>query len=95
MAGSELDIQYVADLARLNLSDDERAKFAGQLKQVLEYVEQLEGVDVSEVEATAHANPVFNVMRPDVSRPGFGLEKALANAPKKAGGQFVVTKVIE
>ena len=95
MADSELDFQYVADLIRLNLSDKEKAEVAGQLSQVLKYVEKLEAVDVSEVEATAHANPVFNVTRPDVSRPGFGLEKALANAPRKASGQFVVTKVVK
>ena len=91
----EFDVRYTAQLARLRLSEEEIAKFQAQLSQVLEYVEALREVDVSGVEPTAHANAVFNVLRADVAREGFTPEQALANAPRQAGGLFIVPKVIE
>ena len=95
MPAPELDVRYVAQLARLNLSDDEIATFQKQLGNVLEYVAKLNALDVSSVEPTAHANAVFNVFRADEPRDGFTAEEALANAPRKANGLFVVTKVVE
>ena len=92
---AEFDVRYTAQLARLNLSEEEIAKFQAQLGQVLEYVENLNAVDVSGVEPTAHAFPVHNVFRDDGSRPSFSAEEALANAPRAANGLFVVPKVIE
>ena len=92
---AEFDVRYTAGLARLNLSEEEIAKFQAQLSQVLEYVEELKGVDVSQVEPTAHANPVFNVVREDEPRDGLTRQEALANAPRQAGGLFSVPKVIE
>ncbi len=89
------DVRYTAQLARLNLSEEEIAKFQTQLSQVLEYVEKLKQVDVSGVEPTAHANEVFNVFRTDQSRPWFGPADALANAPRQANDLFIVPKVIE
>ncbi|MEQ1860051.1 MAG: Asp-tRNA(Asn)/Glu-tRNA(Gln) amidotransferase subunit GatC [Chthoniobacteraceae bacterium] len=92
---AQFDVRYTAQLARLNLSEEEIAKFQAQLGQVLEYVEKLSAVDVSGVEPTAHAFPVHNVFRADEPRPGFTAEEALANAPRAASGLFVVPKVIE
>jgi len=89
------DVRYTAQLARLNLSEEEIAKFQAQLSQVLAYVEKLEKVDVSGVEPTAHANAVFNVFRDDVPRDWFTAEQALSNAPRSANQLFVVPKVIE
>ena len=89
------DVRYTAQLARLNLSEEEIAKFQAQLSQVLAYVEKLEQVDVSGVEPTAHANAVFNVFRDDTPRDWFTPEQALANAPRSANQLFVVPKVIE
>jgi aspartyl-tRNA(Asn)/glutamyl-tRNA(Gln) amidotransferase subunit C len=89
------DVRYTAQLARLNLSENEIAKFQAQLGQVLEYVEKLKAVDVSGVEPTAHAFPVHNVFRTDEARPGFTPQEALANAPRSANGLFIVPKVIE
>ncbi|HYR57310.1 MAG TPA: Asp-tRNA(Asn)/Glu-tRNA(Gln) amidotransferase subunit GatC [Chthoniobacteraceae bacterium] len=89
------DVRYTAQLARLNLSEDEVAKFQAQLTQVLEYVEKLKRVDVSGVEPTAHATEVFNVFRADETRPWFTPEEALANAPRHANQLFIVPKVIE
>lgn len=94
MAHSELDVAYVARLARLRLTDEEACLFQGQLAQVLEYVDQLRAVDVTGVEAAAHATPVFNVFREDVARDCFTAEEALRNAPRQANGLFVVPKVV-
>jgi len=92
---ADFNVRYTAQLARLNLSEEEIAKFQAQLGQVLEYVEKLRAVDVSGVEATAHAFPVHNVFRTDADRPSFSSQEALANAPRAANGLFVVPKVIE
>ena len=92
---SDLDVGYVARLARLNLSEDETRVFQNQLGQVLEHAAKLREVDVSDVEATAHAIPVFNVFREDEPRDWFTAEEALRNAPQKANGLFIVTKVVE
>lgn len=89
------DVRYTAQLARLNLSEEEIAKFQAQLGQVLEYVEKLKAVDVTSVEPTAHANEVVNVFRTDESRPWFTPQEALANAPRQANQLFIVPKVIE
>ncbi len=95
MSDSQLNVRHLAHLARLNLTDEEIASFDAQLGQVLEFVKSLEKADVSSVEPTAHAAPVFNVFRPDTARTGFPPETALANAPRQANDLFIVTKVVE
>lgn len=91
----QFDVRYIAQLARLDLSDAEIAKFQGQLGQVLTHVEKLGKVDVTAVEPTAHANQVVNVFRDDVPRAWFTQREALDNAPRAANGLFVVPRVIE
>jgi aspartyl-tRNA(Asn)/glutamyl-tRNA(Gln) amidotransferase subunit C len=91
----QFDVRYIAQLARIDLSEAEIAKFQGQLGQVLSHVEKLGQVDVSKVEPTAHANQVVNVFRADEPRDWFTPADALANAPRSANGLFVVPKVIE
>ena len=92
---SDLDVAYVAKLARLNLSGEETRLFQKQLSDVLKYAAKLREVDVSHVEAAAHAIPVFNVFREDEPRDWFTAEQALSNAPHKANNLFIVTKVVE
>jgi aspartyl-tRNA(Asn)/glutamyl-tRNA(Gln) amidotransferase subunit C len=92
---SDFNVTYVANLARIELSEDEAARFQGQLDSILDYIRQLESVDVTGIEPTAHASPVFDVLREDVSRPGFTADEALLNAPSRTGDQFRVPKVIE
>ena len=92
---SDFDVRYTAQLARLNLSEEEIAKFQSQLSQVLNYVEKLKEVDVSGVEPTAHAYPTFNIFRKDEARDWFDAPTALANAPRQANDLFIVTKVVE
>ena len=92
---SDLDVAYVSKLARLNLTDGETQLFQKQLADVLKYAEKLGEVDVSQVEAAAHAIPIFNVFREDEPRDWFTAEEALSNAPHQANQLFIVTKVVE
>jgi len=92
---SELDVAYVAKLARLNLTGAETRLFQEQLGEVLKYAEKLREVDVNHVEVAAHAVPIFNVFREDEPGDWFTAEEALSNAPRKANGLFIVTKVVE
>ncbi len=92
---AHIDIDYVANLARIALSDEERSLFSNQLEEILEYIEQLNTVNVDGVEPTAHAFPVTNVWREDVARSGLTQEEAIGNAPEARDGMFVVPKVVE
>ena len=92
---TQIDVAYVARLARLNLTAQETELFQKQLGEVLKYAEKLSGVDVSQVEAAAHAVPMFNVFREDEPRDCFTADVALSNAPRKTNNLFVVTKVVE
>ena len=92
---SDMDIDYVANLARIELSSQEKEKFQGQLGDVLKYFEKLQEVDIKGVEPTAHAFPRFNVWDEDQSVDGFTAEEALSNAPKARNDQVVVPKVVE
>ena len=96
MAGnSDLDVAYVARLARINLTEDEAKIFQKQLDDVLKYVETLRQVDVTGVDTAPHALPISNVFRDDAPRDWFTAEQALTNAPRQANGLFVVPKVVE
>jgi aspartyl-tRNA(Asn)/glutamyl-tRNA(Gln) amidotransferase subunit C len=96
MAGSsDLDVAYVARLARINLTDSEAEVFQKQLNDILRYVEKLRQADVADVESAAHLLPMFNVFREDAPREWFTAEQALSNAPRKANGLFIVPKVVE
>jgi aspartyl-tRNA(Asn)/glutamyl-tRNA(Gln) amidotransferase subunit C len=91
----ELNIDYVANLARLALTPEEKAQFSRQLGDVLHHIEQLGKVDVSGVEPTAHAFPVENVWADDVPRPGLPVAAALRNAPAQRENMVSVPKVVE
>jgi aspartyl-tRNA(Asn)/glutamyl-tRNA(Gln) amidotransferase subunit C len=95
MAGTEMDIQYVAHLARLSITDEEAKTWSAQLGKVLDYVEKLKEVDVTGVEPMAHAFPLVNVTRADEVRPSLAHEDALRNAPASANGLFIVPKIVE
>lgn len=92
---SELDVAYVARLARIDLTDEEARIFQKQLNDVLTYAEKLRQVNVTGIDAAAHALPVFNVLRDDASRDWFTAEQALSNAPRQASQLFIVPKVVE
>lgn len=91
----EMDIGYVANLARIELSEKEKKKFRSQFGDILKYFDRLSEVDVEGVEPTAHAFPRHNVWDQDETRAGFSAEEALANAPAQRQDQVVVPKIIE
>ena len=95
MAAVEIDVKYVAHLARLALTPEEEKQFGAQLRNVLGYIEKLKELDVSGVEPTAHAVPMVNVTRPDEVRPSLPHDDALRNAPAQANGLFIVPKIVE
>lgn len=92
---TDLNIDHVANLARIALTPEEKTKFAAQLNDVLHYIEQLKRVDVSNVEPTAHAFPVYNVWADDVAAPSLPVEAALKNAPAQRDNMISVPKVVE
>jgi aspartyl-tRNA(Asn)/glutamyl-tRNA(Gln) amidotransferase subunit C len=91
-----MNIRQVAALARLELTDEEAGRYQAQVDQILHYVEQLNAIDVTGIEPTAHAAAVYDVVREDVATGG-GLtrEEALSNAPLVAQDQFRLPKVVE
>jgi len=95
MAAAEIDIKYVAHLARIALTADEEKKLASQLGNILGYIEKLRELDVTNVEPTAHAIPMVNVTRADEVRESLPLDEAMRNAPAKANGLFIVPKIVE
>ena len=92
---TDLNIDHVANLARLALTPDEKATFSAQLGDVLAYIEQLKAVDVTGIDPTAHAFPLYNVWADDVPQPGLPVEAALRNAPAQRDHMIVVPKVVE
>jgi aspartyl-tRNA(Asn)/glutamyl-tRNA(Gln) amidotransferase subunit C len=95
---SEEDVRYVADLANLTLTDDEVARMARELDEILTHVDKLNELDTSNIEPMAQV--LFDAeetatLREDVERPSLGSERGLENAPLKGGGYFKVPLVIE
>ncbi len=89
------DVKYVADLARLEFSEEELMAFTIQLSDVLNYFQTLNQLDTSQIKATEHLLDLKNVFRKDVVRQCLSNEKALANAPDAEAGCFKVPRVME
>ncbi len=89
------EVLYVADLARLNLDQGAIDKFAGQIGEILDYVDKLNEVNTEGVKPTSHAITLTNAFREDEQQEHLEREQALANAPQKEDGHFVVPKIIE
>lgn len=98
MAAEGFDIGYVARLAHLELGAEEAARFAGQLGDILKYMEKLRELDVSGVEPTLHGHGRVNAFRADEPAPPLGeaaREAFLANAPARSGDEFLLPKIVE
>ena len=91
----KMDIEKVARLARLELSEEERKTFGNQLEQILTYMEQLNQLDTIGVEPTSHAIPLHNVFREDETRASFSQEEILSISPDQEDGHFKVPRIIE
>jgi aspartyl-tRNA(Asn)/glutamyl-tRNA(Gln) amidotransferase subunit C len=92
---SREDVEHVAALARLGLTDQEIDLMQGQLNRILEAVGQLQAVDTSSVGPTAQVIALENVMRDDVARPSMAREAALGNAPRRDGPMLRVPVILE
>ena len=88
-------VEYVARLARLAVTEEEKILFARQLSSILTYMDTLNRLDTTGVEPTSHVVPLKNVFREDESEPSLSREQALANAPDTQDGYFRVPRIIE
>jgi aspartyl-tRNA(Asn)/glutamyl-tRNA(Gln) amidotransferase subunit C len=91
----EIDVDHVARLARLALTDEERERFRRQLAVILEHAEKVIEVAAEDVPPTSHPVPRSNVYRPDDPEPSLTAEEALANAPEIEGNRFKVPRIVE
>lgn len=94
MSSPQINIHHIATLARLALTEEEATHYSEQLTRILGHMDQLSS-HALDAEPSAHALPVFDVLRPDVARPGFTQDECLSNAPRRAMDQFQIPKVIE
>jgi aspartyl-tRNA(Asn)/glutamyl-tRNA(Gln) amidotransferase subunit C len=92
---SAAQVEHVAQLARLALSDEEKQRLTEQLNAILTYMEQLNEVPTENVEPTAHVLDLVNVFRDDLVRQTLSADAALANAPETAQHFFVVPRIVE
>ena len=88
-------IDYISELSRLKLPEEEKEKMTGELEQILAYMDTLNALDTSGVEPMSHVFPVKNVMREDVVLPSAGRADLLANAPAPDEAAFLVPKTVE
>ena len=88
------DVEYIAKLARLEFTEEEKQKFTHQLNSILNYIDQLNKIDTSKVEPLSHVIELSNVFREDIVKPGIPSNDALKNAPAKTDRFFKVPKVI-
>ena len=91
----KIDVGYVSELARLELSAEEKELFQPQLENIVGYVEKISSVDVEGVEPMMHGQSLVNAFREDVVRESLPGEVALANAPKRVGDEFLLPKIVE
>ncbi|KPK99841.1 MAG: glutamyl-tRNA amidotransferase [candidate division Zixibacteria bacterium SM23_73_3] len=94
MAITLKDVEYVAELANLELSQKEKFKFQKELDNIIKYIDQLNELNTENVPVTSHVIPLENVFREDRALPSLSQDQALANAPQKKDGFFKVPKVI-
>ena len=95
MALSHEEVRHIAELAKLDLTEDEVALYAGQLSNILEYFERLQELDTSHIEPTASVLPLKNVLRPDAATEPLTPERVIANAPDARAHQFRVSAVLD
>ena len=91
----KIDVGYVAELARLELTDEEKATFQPQLENIVKYVEKINSVNVEGVEPMMHGRPLVNAFREDEVKPSLPRETALGNAPQRVGDEFLLPKIVE
>ncbi|MDR2603055.1 MAG: Asp-tRNA(Asn)/Glu-tRNA(Gln) amidotransferase subunit GatC [Puniceicoccales bacterium] len=88
-------IENIATLARIHLADQERQDLAKSLDEILEYFDKLRTVNVEGVEPSAHAFPLYDILRDDEVGTPFDVKTALQNVPKRRNNQVIVPKIVE
>jgi aspartyl-tRNA(Asn)/glutamyl-tRNA(Gln) amidotransferase subunit C len=88
------DVEHVAKLARLALTDAETESLTSELAAILEHAARVSALDTGGVEPTAHPMPLVNVSRPDEVRPGLDRDEVLAGAPDAEDGRFRVPRIL-
>ena len=91
----KLDVGYISELARLELTEEEKSLFQAQLDDIVGYMDMINSVNVDGVEPMMHGMTLVNVMREDEIQPSMAREEALANAPKRVGDEFLLPKIVE
>jgi aspartyl-tRNA(Asn)/glutamyl-tRNA(Gln) amidotransferase subunit C len=94
LAISIKDVEHVALLARLELTEEEKILYTEQLNAILEHMIRLQELDLKEVSPTAHVLPIHNVLRPDDVYPSMDRDEVLHNAPSRQDGHFMVPKIV-
>jgi aspartyl-tRNA(Asn)/glutamyl-tRNA(Gln) amidotransferase subunit C len=89
------EVEHVAKLARLTITEEEKERYSQQLSNILTYIEKLKELDTSKVDPTSHVLPMKNVFREDEVRPSLPREEILKNAPDRTEEFFRVPKIIE
>ena len=89
------EVAHLARLARLELTDDELGRYAGQLDAIVAAVAKVTEVAADDIPPTSHAVPLTNVVRPDVLRPSVDRDEVLAMAPASEGGRFRVPRILD
>ena len=92
---SKKDIEHVAELARIYISDDEKTSLEGELSSIIDFADKLAELDTKDIEPAAHAIHIQNVFRNDEVVPSFKREELIENAPEKQAGCFAVPRIVE
>lgn len=95
MAITKDEVKYIANLARLHITDDEISEYSRQLSDILDYAQKISEIDTKNVEPMTHSVPMQNVFRPDESKDSGIQQKILKNAPDRVNDTFRVPKIIE
>ena len=95
MSITRADVQHIAELAKLRLTEAEVARFQEQLAAILDYAQRLNALDTEHISPTATVLPLRSVMRDDVARPSRPVDEMLANAPARVENAFEVRAVLE
>lgn len=88
-------VTHVANLARLNLTEAETEHMTKDMASIIDFVDQMNGLDISDIKPTEHIIPINNVFREDVVRPSMAIEELLRNAPEQENGCYSVPKIVE
>ncbi len=89
------EVEHIAELARLRLTEEEKSRYREQLSAILDYFVQLQELDTSDIPPTSSVLPPRSVLRPDEPKPGLNLEELLRNAPDREESQFRIPPVLE